>query len=48
MEPTDPLSKKYGVPAINLRDFDIDPDIIKLVPKEVCEKHTVIPVSRAG
>jgi type IV pilus assembly protein PilB len=45
---TDFLSKQYGVPAINLKDFDIDPDIIKLVPKEVCEKHLIIPVNRAG
>jgi type IV pilus assembly protein PilB len=45
---TDFLSKQYGVPAINLRDFDVDPDIIKLVPKEVAEKHLVIPVNRAG
>jgi type IV pilus assembly protein PilB len=45
---TDFLSKQYGVPAINLKDFDIDPDIIKLVPKEVAEKHLVIPVNRAG
>jgi type IV pilus assembly protein PilB len=45
---TDFLSKQYGVPAINLKDFDIDPEIIKLVPKEVAEKHLVIPVNRAG
>jgi len=45
---TDFLSKQYGVPAINLKDFDIDGDIIKLVPKEVAEKHLVIPVNRAG
>src|SRR3712207_6305107 len=45
---TDFLSKQYGVPAINLKEFDIDPEIIKLVPKEVCEKHLVIPVNRAG
>jgi type IV pilus assembly protein PilB len=45
---TDFLSKQYGVPAINLKDFDIDPEIIKLVPKDVCEKHVVIPVNRAG
>src|SRR5690242_10097762 len=45
---TDFLSKQYGVPAINLRDFDIDLEIIKLVPKEVAEKHLVIPVNRAG
>jgi type IV pilus assembly protein PilB len=45
---TDFLSKQYGVPAINLKDFDIDTEIIKLVPKEVAEKHLVIPVNRAG
>src|ERR1700736_1090364 len=45
---TDFLSKQYGVPAINLKDFDIDPEIIKLVSKEVAEKHLVIPVNRAG
>src|SRR5712692_1289707 len=45
---TDFLSKQYGVPAINLKDFDIDPEIIKLVTREVAEKHLVIPVNRAG
>lgn len=45
---TDFLSKQYGVPAINLKEFDVDPDIIKLVPKDVAEKHLVIPVNRAG
>ena len=45
---TDFLSKQYGVPAINLKDFDIDPDVIKLVPKDVAEKHLVVPVNRAG
>ncbi|MBL8920934.1 MAG: type IV-A pilus assembly ATPase PilB [Myxococcaceae bacterium] len=45
---TDFLSKQYGVPAINLKEFDIDAEIIKLVPKDVAEKHLVIPVNRAG
>jgi type IV pilus assembly protein PilB len=42
------LSKQYGVPAINLAEFDIDRDVIALVPKEVVERHRVIPVNRAG
>ena len=42
------LSKQYGVPSINLAEFEIDPEISKLVPKEVAEKHLVIPVNRAG
>ncbi len=45
---TDFLSKQYGVPAINLKEFDIEADIIKLVPKDVAEKHLVMPVNRAG
>jgi type IV pilus assembly protein PilB len=45
---TEFLSKQYGVPAINLKDFDIEPDVIKLVPREVAEKHLVVPVNRAG
>lgn len=42
------LSKQYGVPPINLAEFEIDPDVIKLVPEEVARKHNVIPVNRAG
>src|SRR5215472_4215853 len=45
---TDFLSKQYGVPAINLKDFEIDAEIVKLVMKEVAQKHLVIPVNRAG
>ena len=42
------LSKQYGVPAINLSEFEIDGEVIRLVPREVAEKHQVIPVNRAG
>lgn len=45
---TDFMSKQYGVPAIDLKEFNIDPEIIKLVPRETAEKHLVIPVNRAG
>ncbi|MCB9741804.1 MAG: type IV-A pilus assembly ATPase PilB [Alphaproteobacteria bacterium] len=42
------LSKQYGVPSINLGEIDLDPEVIKLVPKEVVQRHQVIPVNRAG
>ncbi len=42
------LAKQYNVPSIDLRAFDIDSEVIKLVPKDVCEKHVAIPVNRAG
>jgi type IV pilus assembly protein PilB len=42
------LSKQYGVPAISLKDFDIDEEVLKLIPRVTAEKHQVIPVNRAG
>ncbi len=42
------LSKQYGVPSINLDEFEVDPEIIKLIPKEICEKHVVLPVNRVA
>ena len=42
------LSRQYGVPAINLAEFDIEPEVISLVSKDVATKHKVVPVNRAG
>src|SRR5688572_20358735 len=42
------LARQYSLPSINLNDFEIDPDVLKLVPKEVAMKHMVVPVNRAG
>ncbi len=42
------LSKQYGVPSINLTEFEIDPNVISLIPRDVSNKHKVIPVNRAG
>lgn len=42
------LSKQYNIPAIDLDKFNIDPEVIKLVPRKMCEKYKVIPVSRSG
>ena len=42
------LSKQYGVPAINLSDFEIDREVINLVPREVAEKHSLVPFNRSG
>jgi type IV pilus assembly protein PilB len=42
------LSRKYGVPSINLAFFEIDPSVIKLIPLEVAQKYMVVPLSRVG
>ena len=47
-EITNFLSQQYRVPTINLEEYEIDADIVKLVAKDQCEKHKVLPISRAG
>src|SRR5271155_4523787 len=42
------LSQQYRVPTVNLDEYEIEPEILKLVPKEPCERHKVVPVSRTG
>ncbi len=47
-ELTEFVAKQYGVPSINLDDFEIDPEVVQLIPQEVAQKHNVVPVNRAG
>ena len=42
------LSRQYGVPSINLRFYEIDPIIIKLIPQDTAQRYQVIPLSRVG
>ncbi|HEX6625070.1 MAG TPA: ATPase, T2SS/T4P/T4SS family, partial [Pyrinomonadaceae bacterium] len=42
------LSRQYGVPSVNLELFDIDGSVIRLIPREVAEKYSVLPLSRVG
>jgi type IV pilus assembly protein PilB len=42
------LSKQYGVPSIDLGQFEIDPTVIKLIPGETAQKYQIVPLSRAG
>ncbi len=47
-EITNFLSSQYRLPAIDLDEYEIESDVIKLVGRDVCEKHKIIPVSRSG
>jgi type IV pilus assembly protein PilB len=42
------LSKQYGVPAINLDQFDISIDVLKTVSRESALKHKLIPINKSG
>jgi len=47
-ELTDFLSRQYGVPSVNLSEFEIDPEVVSLVPQDHAIKFTLIPINRAG
>src|SRR5262249_57859205 len=47
-EITSLLSKQYGVPSINLTQFELDPTVVKLIPADTAQKYQVIPLSRSG
>src|SRR5438552_2574571 len=47
-EITSLLSKQYGVPSINLTQFEIDPAVVKLIPADTAQRYQIIPLSRAG
>ena len=42
------LSRQYGVPSINLKYYEIDPNVIKLIPQDTAMRYQVIPLSRVG
>ncbi len=47
-EVTAVLSRQYGVPSINLAYFEVDSNVIKLIPMETALKYQVLPLSRVG
>src|ERR1700755_629332 len=42
------LSRQYGVPSVKLELFDNDESVIRLIPRDVAEKYSVLPLSRVG
>jgi type IV pilus assembly protein PilB len=47
-EITQVLSRQYGVPSINLKYYEVEPTVIKLIPQETAVRYQVVPLSRVG
>jgi type IV pilus assembly protein PilB len=47
-EVTAVLSRQYGVPSINLAYFEVDQNVIRLIPMETALKYQILPLSRVG
>lgn len=42
------LSSHYGIPSISLSEFNINPDLIKLIPADLAHKYLVFPLALKG
>ena len=42
------LSRELGIPLLNLSNYRIAPEVVKLIPEEVARTYKVIPVARFG
>ena len=42
------LSKQFGVPAISLESYRIEPSVVKLIPLDMARKYSIMPVARVG
>ena len=47
-EITGVLSRQYGVPSINLKYYEVDPSVIRLIPQDTAIRYQVVPLSRVG
>src|SRR6202050_1026778 len=45
---TEVLSREYGVQSINLRYYEVDPTVIKLIPQDTAVRYQLVPLSRVG
>ena len=45
---TEVLSRQYGVPSINLKYYEVDPAVIKLIPQDTAVRYQIVPLSRVG
>src|SRR3990172_10409767 len=45
---TEVLSRQYGVPSINLKYYEVDPAVIKLIPQDTAIRYQIVPLSRVG
>ncbi len=47
-EITGVLSRQYGVPSINLKYYEVDSSVIKLIPQDTAIRYQIVPLSRVG
>ena len=42
------LGRQYGLPPVDLDNYDVDTDVIRLISEEQVHKYHIIPINRVG
>lgn len=42
------LTIQYGLPYLPLKNYELNPDVIKLVPKDFALKYALVPIDKIG
>jgi type IV pilus assembly protein PilB len=42
------LSEHYGVPSLDLEEVQVEEEVINMIPRDVAERHSVIPIQQEG
>lgn len=42
------ITAQYGFPYLPLSNYDIEPEIVKFIPENVCSQYCLMPIDRIG
>ena len=42
------IAAKYGTPSVDLKEFTVDPKILRLIPRELVDRYCLIPINQNG
>lgn len=42
------LGRQFNVPVVDLGKYEINPEVVRLLPEEMVQKHLALPINRVG
>ncbi len=42
------LGRQFNIPVVDLAKYEINPDVVRLLPEEMVQKHLALPINRVG
>jgi type IV pilus assembly protein PilB len=42
------LGRQFNIPVVDLSKYEINPEVVRLLPEEMVQKHLALPINRVG